>query len=451
MQQGGFFSNLFGTIGQGSFLLPTEASFIPTDAKGSSIYIKGQQAQWLGLRTRIMQKKAYELCYPLASVIDKLAEFDVSGEIEIIRSKGKGKEDIATNDWSNRMRGLIAQPNPLQTWEQFRGQQIVYKKIFGFCPVFPLAPIGLDPSYCKSMWNLPPWLFTATGTGKMISVGTSEEIIKHYSITVLSEYIQLTSEQIFILEDGFIMDEMDNYLLPQSKLVGLDMAVSNICAAMEADNVLLKKKGPLGFISHDAAATKDAVAGYIPMTGNEKTELQNSLTQYGLSWDQFQYVISRQAVKWNSMSYNVKELGTKETVLAGEKAICHRLSFPYILYEQSDARYAANGENAESGLYTSNVIPNAKRDLNKYNKFFKAEENQCCITACYDDIPALQEDEVNKNKAAYSLAQTLDIEWKSGIITKNQWLMARGYDQITGGDVYYTPPIKNTLPPASTN
>lgn len=440
-----FFNNLFGVIagnffgGVGENGLVTPVGFVPVGNKGQTLRVRGNQAVWLGLRTREMQKYAYEFCYPIASVIDRMAEYDIAGEIEILRTKGKGKQDKATNPWATRMSARLAQPNPLQTWEQFRAQQIVYKKIFGFCPVFPLLPAGigeLDPSYCISMWNLPPWLFRAIPTNDLINTSTIDEIVKEYSITIHGKVVKFTSQQIFILEDGFIMDENESFLLPQSKLVGLDMAVSNICAAMEADNVLLRKKGPLGFIS--AAAQKD-VAGYIPMNPEEKTELQDALAQYGLSWDQFQYVISRSPATWNSMSYNVAELQTKETVVAGEKAICHRFGFPYILYEETGATYA-NGENAASSVYQNNIIPNAKKDLNKYNKFFKAEENMCVITACYDDIAALQEDELNKNSANLSLAQTLDIEWKSGIITKNQWLTARGYNTVTDGDVYYTQP-----------
>jgi hypothetical protein len=432
--------NLFGIIagwGSGASIgngLITPG-FVPTNSSGGIMRIRGSQASWLGLRTREMQKQAYEFCYPVSSVCDRLAEYDLTGVIEILRSKGKGKEDYATNPWSQRMNKLIAQPNPLQAWEQFRGQQVVYKKLFGFCPVFPVMPVGMDfdPSYCMAIWNLPPWLFRAEPTNKLLEATDIDEIIKSYSITIHGKKVTLTGKQVFILEDGFIQDENENFLLPQSKLVGLDMAVSNICAAMEADNVLLRKKGPLGFISSEAV--KDA-AGYIPMRPEEKKELQEALQVYGLSWDQYQYVISRTPSKWNPMSYDVNQLGTKETVIAGSKAVCQKFGFPYVLFEETGVTYA-NGENAMSSVYVNNVIPNAKKDLNKYNKFFKAEENQCKINACYDDVPALQEDELNKNTAAYSLAQTLAIEYKNGIITKNQWLTARGYDTVPDGDLYY--------------
>lgn len=444
-----FANNLFGAIA-GSFFgaplgengLVTPVGFVPVDNSGHSLMVRGSQAVWMGLRTREMQKQAYEFCYPVSCVVDRLAEYDLTGEIEILRSKGKGKEDYATNPWAQRMNKLLAQPNPLQSWEQFRGQQVVYKKIFGFCPVFPLMPFGMDfdPSLCLSMWNLPPWLFRAEPTRKLLEATTIDEIVKEYSVTIYGQRKILTSQQVFILEDGFIQDENENFLLPQSKLVGLDMAVSNVCAAMEADNVLLRKKGPLGFISQEIS--KDATGAMLPMKPEEKRELQDALRGYGLSWDQFLYVISRTPTKWNPMSYDVNQLGTKETVTAGAEAICQRYGFPYVLFKESGVTYA-NGENAMSSVYVNNILPNAKKDLNKYNKFFKASDYQSKITACYDDVPALQEDQLNKNSAALSLTQTLDIEWKAGMITMNEWRTARGWDTIPNGDVYFVAPTQN--------
>jgi hypothetical protein len=215
-------------------------------------------------------------------------------------------------------------------------------------------------------------------------------------------------------------------------LVGLDMAVSNICSAMEADNVLLRKKGPLGFISHDAA-TKDQVS-YTPMTVKQRNTLQKSLHEYGLSWDQYQYVISRVATRWNPMSFNVKELGTKETVEKCEKAICHRYRFPYTLYEEQDATYA-NGDNAAATLYQTNVIPNANKDANQYNKFFKAKENACKIVRNFDNVGALQEDRKDAAEADKAQNESLQLQYDNDLITLNQWREKMGYDTQPGGDV----------------
>ena len=438
-----FFYNLFGSIANANTALTTitpGVDFIPIDGAYNTLDIKGNNATWLGLQNRIMQKYAYEFCYPVASIIDRLAESDITGDLKIYRKQGKGKESEATSEYSNRMRTLLEQPNPLQSWEQFRAQQVVYKKIYGFCPVLPLMPAGFDEqdkSYAVALLNLPPWTFNAIPTGKFFGQWKIEGLVKEYTVEILNEKTSFRPDQLMILSDGFTQDEQQYFLLPKSRLVGLDMAVSNICAAMEADNVLLKKRGPLGFISHDAAATKDSVAGYLPMTQKEKDEIQSTLQTYGLNLQQFQYAISRQAVRWNPISFNVNELGTKETVVAGEKAICHRYGFDYVLYEASDSTFSNQG-GAHKSLYQNNVIPSNEKDMNQYDKFFNASENNCEIECDFSEIPILQENELEKATAAKAWDDALLIEWENNLITKNQWLNKRGYEELgPEGEVYF--------------
>lgn len=432
-----FFDNLFGTIGQTGALDRVRGGidFIPNGSGGEIIKLTDKSSPvWLGMRSPWMQLYAYEFCYPIASVVDSLADYDLTSTIEILRLGGKGKDDFATNSWAQAMNKLLEQPNPLQSWGQFRGQQIIYKKVFGFCPVVPLIPVGFAEAV--SLINLPPWLFDVEGSGTFMYQSRIQDFVKSYRVSLDGKIFDIAPDKLFILTDSFLQNQNKNFLLPLSKLVGLDMAISNICAAMEADNVLLRKKGPLGFISHDAAAVKDSVAGYLPMTDEDKDELQSDLQKYGLSFSQFQYVVSKIAAKWNPMSYNVKELGTKETLVAGEQAICHRFRFPYVLYEQSGTTYA-NGENAEQALYTSNIIPNADKDLQHYNKFFKARENNCVIVANFDNTPCLQEDKKEAADAEKTLSEALEKEYLNNVITLNQWRVKHGYDTVDGDDTYY--------------
>lgn len=432
-----FFNHLFGTIaGSSGFDRLTQASFVPTDGKGGTIKIRGGQAQWWGLKNRLQQKRAYEFCYPVASIVDRLAEYDLTGTLKILRSQGKGKENLATNEFAVRLNKLLVKPNPMQSWHQFRGQQVVYKKIFGFCPVLPIVPAGFEgqPWMATSIVNLPPWLFEAIPTRTNQTTATEiDEIIKEYRVTLLGKVITLRADQVLILEDSFMQDESTDFTLPLSRLVGLDMAVSNICAAMEADNVLLRKKGPLGFISHDAA-TKDALS-YIPMSKPQKKELQNALSNYGLSWDQYQYVISRTSSKWVPMSYNVKELGTKETIVDCEKAICHRYAFPYVIYEESERAYVG-GDNAVATCYQTNVIPNGQKDFLKYDEYFKAKENACKFLYDFDDVAALQEDQKLAAESRFTLIQSLEKEYDRDLMTLNQFREKMGWEIVAGGDIY---------------
>lgn len=426
-----FFINLFGTIA-GPFFgrLDSNVDFIPTGSNGETLTLRGQDATWLGLRMPMQQKWAYDYCYPLASVIDRMAESDITGEVEILRAEGKGKENEATSQWAKDMRRLLLNPNPLQSWEQFRAQQVVYKKIFGYCPVMPIKRAGFEnsPELSSAMINLPPWLFRCVPTGKYLYQSKIEEFVKEYSVSIMGQTIQLPPDAIFILEDSFIQSVDTDFLLPQSRLVGLDMAISNLCAAMEADNVLLRKKGPLGFISHDTG-TKDNVAGYVPMDELEKAELQADLSKYGMSWGQYQYVISKTATRWNPMSFDVKGLGTKETIVAAARAVCQRYGFPYVLFEDSDATYS-NQESAHKKLYDNNVIPNNYRDMAKYNQFFKASENNCKICTDYSHLAVFQEDELNLSQARFAKDQALQVEWNSNLITRNQWLTILGMEPL---------------------
>lgn len=443
-----YVSNLFGTVArQAVSPLGSSMDFIPQGANGEVIQLRGDiSAAWLGLQNPLMQKFAYEYCYPVSSVIDRIAEMDVAGEIEINRQSGKGKEEPATSPYAVAMNKLFKHPNPMQSWSMFRAQQTSYKKIFGYCPVFVVIPAGFEnqPWMATAMFNLPPWLFNAIPNPKWnmydpngVETGATSPI-SHYTLSYLGKFFTIQPQWVFILEDGVMPDNNKYFLLPESKLVGLDMPVSNICAALEADNVLLKKKGPLGFIGHDPGA-KDHIAGYLPMTKRDKTQLQKDLMQYGLSLDKFQYVISRTAARWNPMSYNVTELGTKETIIGGSKAVCHRFGFPYVLYEASETTYA-NQNQAARDVYQNVIIPASDKDMEKYEQFFLADKNNCDIDLCYDHLQVMQENKLEKAQSDHWLSKGLEVDFRNGIISKNQWRTAKGYELVAGDDTAYVDP-----------
>ncbi len=439
-----WYNNLFGSI---AGLAPVRGSgrdFIPKNNKGGVISLtgKGSEASWLGLKSVEMQKYAYMYCAPLASVIDGIASADSNGRIKIV--KNDDTFEVSKSGYAKRMATLLKRPNPMQTWTQFRAQQVCYKNSYGYCAIFPVMPAGMkfkdDPSFATSLWNLPPWLCRLTPTRKMFGQMDQEGIIESLSITILGSEVTLTGDQFFTVDDGFMVDENNSYMTPMSKMVGLDWNVSNILAAMEADNVLLRKKGPLGFISHDAAAVKDSVAGYIPMTKMQKKELQENLGQYGMTWDQFQYVISRQAVKWNPMSFSVKDLETKETVKQGIDGICDRYNYPRVLLANVAAGTPSSQETALKYLYQNNVIPSNYGDMEEYNYYFKMEENGILITTNFDHLPVLQEDTNRAGLALKAKTDAITAQYMFKVITLNRMRIILGEAPIDGGDTYYDGP-----------
>lgn len=434
-----FSDSLFGVIAEGSGItgLLNRYDFLPINANGDTIDTK-ESARWIGLNTRDQQLKAYFYCSPLASVIDRLAEADTNGKPEILRASGKGKEDYATSEYAQRMIKLLANPNPLQSWLQFRGQQVVYKKIFGFCPVWAVNPAGFnDPSYAYQMWNIPPWLIDVEETKRLYRQSKITGIVLKWVIRVSGEQIELPADKLFILEDSFMQDEDEGFILPKSRMVGLDMSISNICAAMEAKNVLLRKKGPLGAWTHDAAATKDSVAGYIPMTDSQRKIVQADLAQYGIGWNQYQSIVTRQALKWQATSFDVKQLGIDETLTIATKEICHRYNYSYTLLEETDATFAANASKVDLRLYQNNIIPARCKDDDKYSVFFKMAENNCKLVSDFDDLPIMQVARKEAAEAMGIMTKTYLDQYKNNIITENMMLTALDYDTKPDGDRYY--------------
>lgn len=421
-------NNLFGSIAKQLSTLGDGYGFIPINGQNGTLDLTGTvDAQWLGLETRPMQYWAYVYCSPLAGVIDRLAEADTNGRMSLVDSKGV--EIKRKSGAEARLITLLDKPNPLQTWEEFNSQQVVFAKIFGFCPVFCISPTGMDKSYTKFMWNLNPYYCQPTFNYSFDMFDASQSNpIKEWRITILGKTYTIPSEDILLVKDGYVDNQTANMGLPTSKVAGLDYFISNICAAMEADNVLLKKKGPLGVFSHDP---KPDMAGWQPLKPDEKKELQGELSRYGLSWGQLQYVISKTPLKWNPMSFKVSELMTKESVRQGIDGICDRFGYPAELMSGKNATYE-NRDSAEKFLYQNNIIPFSLRRMARYRSFFGITNY---LVLNYNHLPVLQDDIMKAGQARNNRSQSLSIDWQAGLITWNEYRILSELEPQAGMDI----------------
>lgn len=440
-------NNLFGSIATSRLPIGGQYAFVPTDGNGGTLNLQdgsGANASWLGLASTNMQFWAYNYCSPLAAVIDRLAEADSNGRITFQNEDKTTVKNVSKNPRLLRIKRLLAKPNPRQTWDEFDTEQIVLCKIFGYCPVFAIGPAGMDKSYTKMLVNLNPFyaipqfnynydLYSYDGV-------TSNPIIE-WRLTVLGKYYTIQSEDIILIKDGNIDATMWQGMLPISKVAGLDYFISNICAAMEADNVLLKKKGPLGVFSYDP---RPDIAGWQPMTPQQQNDVQNDLKRYGMTWAQLQYIVSKVPIKWNSMSFNVQELMTKETVRQGIDGICDRFGYPAELMSGKNATYE-NRNSAEKFLYQNNVIPFSLRRMGIYNDFFELESQT--LVQDFTHLPVLQEDILKAGQSFDALSSGINLLWTSGIFTFNQCLQKLNMDTVGGMDIYYNEYVKKYPPP----
>lgn len=426
-------NSIFGTLG--SRALPySRYSFIPEDNKGNVISLGdagdgGSKPVWIGLDSKIMQFWAYAFCSPLGGVIDRLAEADTNGIIRFVDAEKPNRViNVNKNPRLKRIKERFIRPNPWQTWEQFEGEQVVLSKIFGYCPVFAVSPFDGDKSYVSALFNLNP-VFANPVINEGVSLYKDSPLIKEWELNIRGEIKTISSSDVFVVTDGWI--SKDNNGLPMSKIYGMDFFVSNIIAAMEADNVLLKKKGPLGVFSFDP---KSDMAGTTPLDPSAKDDLQKDLLRYGLTVGQIQYVISKMPLKWNAMSFNVRDLMTKETIRTGIDGICDRFGYPAELMSGKNATYE-NRNSSEKWLYNNNIIPFSLRRMVVYNRFFGLED--VILQKSYNHLPVLQEDIVKAGEASNQEANALLIEWENNMITWNEWQIARGREPKAEMDIYY--------------
>lgn len=435
-------NNIFGTLGAGAFPLATYGKdFIPKDDGGGIINLggltDGGSAKWIGLGSKQMQFWAYAFCTPLAAVIDRLAQADTNGILQFVdEDTNVPIKNVNKIPRLSRIKALLKKPNPWQTWEEFEGEQVVLCKIFGYCPVFSVGPKGFDKSYTKALINLNPVYLTPQRNNEF-SIYKSEGKIKSWTLNVLGNTYDIPSEDIMLIKDGFVTKTTDDLDLPMSKINGLDFAVSNFCASMEADNVILKKKGPLGVFSFDPG--KD-MAGTTPLDPEAKDALQEDLLQYGLTIGQIQYVVSKMPVKWSPISFNLRDLMTKEVSRAAMDLMCDRFDYPAELMSGKNATYE-NRNTSEKFLYQNNIIPYSLRRMTRYNNFFDLTSG-VIIRKSYSHLPVLQEDIVKAGEAYLAESQGLDVDWKSGMITWNQWQIRKERDPVPGMDIYYPEYIK---------
>lgn len=439
-------NSLFGSMGGQRVPVPITKDFIPLDGNGGILDLQdgNHNPQWMGLETKGMQWMAYRVCSPLSGVIDRIAQADSNGRLEVINDKGETVPNISKIPRLQRIMKLLRRPNPVQTETEFNSQVVVLAKIFGYVPIFAVRPYGMDTSFTKHLFALNPlYCIPVVNTEYDMQDDEKGGPIKEWMVTIYGRSYTIPASDIILVKDGMIDAEVQNHGLPLSKIAGLDMDVSNICAAKEAENVLLKKKGPLGIFSYDA---KPDMAGPMPMNPTDKDDLQNDLARYGLTWGQLQYVISKAPLKWNAMSFNLRDLMTNEIIRGGEDAIYNRLDYPAELMSGKNATYE-NRSSAGKFLYENNIIPFSLRRMASFDAFFQLEDTGYRLIRDYDHLKIIQEDIQKAGVAFKALSEGVQTAWTSGLITFNQCQIKLNLDTIPGMDIYYNEYLKKYPPP----
>lgn len=429
------------------FKSPYQPNIYNPDGKLNADYFigTGNNPYYFDLDCEEAYLRAYNECPPLKSVIGKRAKAFNNGVLELIKTDGtKTKGNYANDPWSKEFLLKLKQPNVLQSQDQFFAQQNTYIDIFGYCPVFIIRPSGFN-SEITSIWNIPPWLFDITYTGKWLSQNTLEGIYKDYVINWVGGPLTLAKENLFFVFDDCIGTDSDSNLhIPDSRLLSLSYPVANIVSAYKSRNTLINHRGASGILTND---NKDQV-GHIPLNPLEKESLQQDFTKYGLVGQKYQIIITSASMKWQPMALPTKDLMLFEEIVDDTNQILDAYSYPPELFASvSKGVTFENKKYAKKDLYSNTIIPEANSRIEQFSRGVIPKDKNVELRVDFSLIDVLQEEEKTKAEAEQAINLAAQTQYRAGLITKNDWREKLGLDRLPedGFNEYYTEPEKETI------
>ena len=363
---------------------------------------------------------AYGRCSTVQSVVNRCAMSFANGRWWIVDDKD--------NDVSGKyptLYALMRKPNPLQTWTEFCIQLDTYRALYGEVFVYAVVPVGFGIDNAVALWVVNPEYITVELTGKMYGQSEKEEIVKRYLLNFGDGSEELDPRCVLHIKDvNQNVDFGPTDIRGISRLAGLDYSIRNIVLAEEALYSLNRDRGAQGILSNES---KDAV-GTLPLTEEEKRDIQNQYRlKYGLSARQAKIIVTNASMKWQQMTFSVKDLMLFEGINKNIQLLCDAYGYPYELLGNDSGVTYANKLEAKRSFYQDSVIPISKIYAEKFTEFFGLENASVAID--YSEVECLRVAEKEQAEAFYRKNEAMRIAYEKGIVSTAEWRLYIGYDE----------------------
>ncbi len=366
---------------------------------------------------------AYDKCSTLKAIVNRMALVIANVKLWIL--------DDAGNDMSDKYKDLatlLKRPNFIQTWPEFIQQLDVYRQLYGEAFIYASVPIGFNNANANALWVLNPLFIDIESNGRLYDQSDIENIGLRYIFNSSGQRRELDPSNVLHIKDvNQNIDFAPNDLRGSSRLLGLETSLANIIQAEEAIYTMNRDRGAIGILSNDQ---KD-ISGTIPLTDEEKESLRNQYQSlYGLSARQAKVIITNASLKWQSISFNVKDLMLLEGIEKNIQLIADALGYPYDLLSTSKGVTYENKAEAKKLLYQDSIIPIANLYAEKLTGFFGLENAK--LEFDFSDIECLKKSEKEAAETLYQLNQAMQTAYNNGVISRAEWRLAIGMDE----DVY---------------
>ena len=334
--------------------------------------------------------------------------------------------------WCNRLGAdtILKQPNPIMTWREIVYQHFVYKlstgnAFFRASMADSVGPDAIKFQWCSNYWSLPAHLVEVKPMEysygvPMFGIANIDELIKGYTLN-LGAYSGLTIPYWQIWHDRDGIPELirgNGYLKAESRLLSVKKPIANLIAVYEARNVIFLKRGALGFI----VAQKEDPTGTVALEPSEKEELRKEFnSKYGLEEGKSPFAITDIPVNFIKTSSSIAEMQPFDETLEDAIKIASVFGIPSVLVPRKDQSTFSNQDTAEKSVYTSVIIPAAKRFCEALTTFLGLEKKGLYLDCDFSDVACLQVglkegEEVKKLVNERCLSQ-----FNNGLISINDW------------------------------
>lgn len=397
------------------------------------------------------QKRRYQISNdyfsPYVADANFLSLFGSVGEvffpIDYLASRiagGKFQLKKASDDsivWNNKpFNELIDRPNCLSSFHRMVYIHFVYKLATGNSYIKCVVPEAFNslktPIYkrCRNYWVLPPDKVNIVPNTYIPLFGSAEksDIINYYQLQYGMNYAeQMRPDIIFHDHDGNIDFQNQGFFKGRSPLYSVKMAIDNLIPVYKARNTIYVKRGAIGLI---VSAKKDD-AGPIAMTPEEKKGILEEYSQsYGVGDEQFPFTFSDVAIDFIRTSMSIQELQPFEETLNDAILISSVYGIPSVLVPREKQATYNNLKTAEKGVYTSKIIPMAKRFTNELTKMLGFDIDSYYIDVDFSHVDCLQEGQKEKEEVNKIVSERAMAEFMNGVVTLNDYRARIGESKV---------------------
>ena len=367
----------------------------------------------LNLTTVEGQTLAFMRCAPVAAMIGRLAEYSMNGRYSFV-----DQNDKELNKVSNPLFDITKKPNFLQTWPQFIASVMTYIKLNGQAYVLPITPVGFDVKKARSLFVVPNWMVWPEYTGKNFFQTDMEGVVSGYKVSFLEKIVP--ADEMIVIRDtipNVDMNFINRLHEGQSRLYPLGDQINNLIAIQDALYNMTTKRGAMG--AWVPENSKDGIGQIMPLKPKEHDDVINAFLKYGTGTkNDAPFNVLNLGMKWVQAAMNVGELKLFEGNEAGIAQLSMSLNVPLFLLGFKDSTFT-NLEAAGKACYTSGVIPAVENICISLGQFFELGDIK--LRAYFDHLEIFQKSKRDEADALRFMCMGLDIPFKSGVITREEY------------------------------